>query len=99
MLQLHPVLPLKWQLKQPLDVIPKALVDEDVHKRVDAGIESDNNDADDVGDVSVLLALQVIIQHVDDQHWKPSDTVHSADLKPNECVHLFCVTARALPKR
>ena len=57
---------LKWQLKQSLDVIPKALVDEHVHKRVDAGIEGDNDDADNVGDVSVLLALNVVIQHVND---------------------------------
>ena len=47
-------------------MIPKTLVDEHVHKRVDAGIEGDNDDADDVGDVSVLLALKVIIQHVND---------------------------------
>ena len=47
-------------------MIPKALVDEHVHKRVDAGIEGDNDDADNVGDVSVLLALNVVIQHVND---------------------------------
>ena len=68
-------------------MIPKALVDKHVHKRIDAGIEGDNNDADDVGDVSVLLTLKVIIQHVDDQHWKPSDAVHSANLKTNESMH------------
>ena len=69
-------------------MVPKALIDEHVNKRVDAGVEGDNDDADDVGNVAVLLAFKVIIQHVDDQHWKPSDTVYSADLKPNECIHL-----------
>lgn len=69
-------------------MIPKALVDEHVHKRVDAGVKGDNDNADDVGDVSVLLAFEVIIQHVDDQDWKPSDAVDSADLKPNECIQL-----------
>lgn len=97
MLQLHPILLLKWQLKQPLDVIPKALVDKHVHKRVDAGIEGDNDDANDVGDVSVLLTLKIIIKHIDDQHWKPSDTVHSADLKPNEYIHLYCVLCHNRP--
>lgn len=88
MFQLHAVLLLKWQLKQSLDVIPKALVDEHIYKGIDAGIEGDNNDADDVGYVSVLLALKIIIQHIDDQHWKPCDTVHSADLKTNDCIYL-----------
>ena len=68
-------------------MIPKTLVDEHVHKWVDAGVEGDDDDADDVGGVSVLLAFKVIIQHVDDQHGKPSDAVHSADLKPNERIH------------
>ena len=87
-------------------MIPKALVDEHVHKRVDAGVEGDNHDADDVSDVSILLALQVVIQHVNDQHRKPSDTVYSANLKPNGHTHLKSeqgvesrngAVARALP--
>lgn len=47
-------------------MIPKTLVDEHIYKGIDAGIEGDNNDADDVGDVSVFLALKIIIQHIDD---------------------------------
>lgn len=62
-------------------MIPETLVDEYINKRIDAGIEGDNDNADDIGDVAVLLAFMEVIQHVDDQHWKPRDTVHSADLE------------------
>ena len=79
-------MPLKRQLKQSLDVGSEALVDEHVNKRIDAGVEGDNDDADDVGDVAVFLVFMEVIQHVDDQHRKPRDSIHGADLKPNTTV-------------
>ena len=61
-------------------MIPEALVDKCVNKRIDARVEGDNDDADDVSDVAVFLVFVVVVQHVDDQHRKPRDAVHSTHL-------------------
>ena len=75
---------------------PEALVDEHVYKRIDARVEGDNDDTNDVGDVSVFLACMEVIQHVDNQHWKPSNAVHSAYLQPKKipCIERLSIDCR-----
>ena len=54
-------------------MISEALINKCVNKRIDAGVESDDQDPNDVGDVAVLLCLMVVVEHVDYQDWKPRD--------------------------
>ena len=79
-LQLNSILLHTRQVKQVLEMISKALVDECVNKGIDAGVEAHDDDAGDVGDVAVLLILVVVIKQVDNQHWEPRDSVHNAHL-------------------
>ena len=62
-------------------MISEALIDECVNERIDAGVESDDHDSNDVGDIAVLLCLMVVVKHVDYQDWKPRDCIHTAHLK------------------
>ena len=73
-------------------MIFEALVDECVNKGVDAGVERDDNNADDVGYVTVFLILVEEVEHIDDQHWEPCDAVHNAYLQTNEVTSLIRVT-------
>ena len=61
-------------------MIFEALVDECIDERIDAGVEADDHNAGDIGDVAILLILMVVIEHVNDQHREPRDSVHSAYL-------------------
>lgn len=54
-------------------MISEALINKCVNERIDAGVESDDQDPNDVGDVAVLLCLMVVVEHVDYQDWKPRD--------------------------
>lgn len=62
-------------------MISEALINKCVNERIDAGVESDDQDPNDVGDVAVLLCLMVVVEHVDYQDWKPRDRIHNAHLK------------------
>ena len=51
-------------------MISEALINKCVNERIDAGVESDDQDPNDVGDVAVLLCLMVVVEHVDYQKAK-----------------------------
>lgn len=68
------------QLKQALEMTSEALVDECVNKRIDAGVESNDDDSNDISDVTIFLFHVVVVEHIDDQHWEPRNGVHSTHL-------------------
>ena len=47
-------------------MISETLVTECVHEWVDARVESNNNDANDICDVAILLIFVVVVEFVDD---------------------------------
>lgn len=65
-LQVHSICTLTREPKQPLQVVSEALIDEHVNEGINARVEGDNYDADDVYNVSILLWVMKVIQHVDD---------------------------------
>lgn len=65
-LQVHSIRTLTREPKQPLQVVSEALIDEHVNEGINARVEGDNYDADDVDNVSILLWIMKVIQHVDD---------------------------------
>ena len=50
---------------QVLDLASEFLVHENVNKRIDGGIASDQNDGSDVGDISIVLRRTEVVQRID----------------------------------